>query len=132
MTNGRAGTLSAPAAGGERFHGPPKAAICAPEPGTAGILPASGVAETRRRDAGAPGRFMGREKSRGCRITDGKGVDRCPAGGLCGGTWTGSAEQTGRKAYLVELDPIYCDVIVARYESFTAKKAERVAAEVAP
>jgi DNA modification methylase len=38
-----------------------------------------------------------------------------------------AAEQTGRKAYLMELDPPYCDVIVLRYEQFTGKKAERVA-----
>jgi DNA modification methylase len=37
-----------------------------------------------------------------------------------------AAEQVGRKAYLMELDPLYCDVIVQRYETFTGKKAERV------
>jgi len=37
-----------------------------------------------------------------------------------------AAEQTGRKAYLMELDPLYCDVIVQRYEQFTGKKAERI------
>ncbi|QDU44328.1 Modification methylase DpnIIB [Symmachiella dynata] len=37
-------------------------------------------------------------------------------------------EQTGRKAYLMELDPPYCDVIVQRWEQFTGRKAERVAA----
>jgi DNA modification methylase len=37
-----------------------------------------------------------------------------------------AAEQTGRKAFLMELDPLYCDVIVQRYEQFTGKKAERV------
>jgi DNA modification methylase len=36
------------------------------------------------------------------------------------------AKQTGRKAYLMELDPLYCDVIVQRWENFTGKKAERV------
>jgi len=40
-----------------------------------------------------------------------------------------AAEQTGRRSYLMELDPLYCDVIVQRYENFTGKKAERVAAE---
>ncbi|TWU39349.1 DNA modification methylase [Novipirellula artificiosorum] len=33
------------------------------------------------------------------------------------------AEQTGRKAYLMELDPPYCDVIVDRYQRFTGKPA---------
>lgn len=37
------------------------------------------------------------------------------------------AEQTGRKAYLMELDPLYCDVIVQRWEKFTGRKAERIA-----
>jgi DNA modification methylase len=36
-----------------------------------------------------------------------------------------AAEQTGRKAFLMELDTLYCDVIVQRYEQFTGKKAER-------
>jgi DNA modification methylase len=36
-----------------------------------------------------------------------------------------AAEQTGRKAFLMELDPLYADVIVSRYEQFSGKKAER-------
>ncbi|MBL8757945.1 MAG: chromosome partitioning protein ParB, partial [Phycisphaerae bacterium] len=31
----------------------------------------------------------------------------------------------GRRAFLMELDPLYCDVIVQRWETFTGKKAER-------
>lgn len=36
-------------------------------------------------------------------------------------------QQTGRRAFLMELDPLYCDVIVKRWEQFTGQKAERVA-----
>ncbi len=39
-----------------------------------------------------------------------------------------AAEQTGRRAYLMELDQAYCDVIVERWEKFTGRKAERLAA----
>lgn len=39
-----------------------------------------------------------------------------------------ACEQTNRKAFLMELDPPYCDVIVERWEKFTGRKAERVAA----
>jgi DNA modification methylase len=38
-------------------------------------------------------------------------------------------EQTNRRAFLMELDPPYCDVIVTRWEQFTGKKAERIPAE---
>ena len=38
-------------------------------------------------------------------------------------------EQTGRKAFLMELDAPYCDVIVERWEKFTGKKAERIPAK---
>jgi DNA modification methylase len=37
-----------------------------------------------------------------------------------------AAEQTSRHAYLMELDPLYCDVIVHRWEKFTGQTAERV------
>ena len=38
------------------------------------------------------------------------------------------AERTGRTAFLMELDPLYCDVIVQRFETLTGTKAERVPA----
>jgi hypothetical protein len=34
-----------------------------------------------------------------------------------------AAEQLGRRCYGVELEPKYCDIIVARWERFTGKKA---------
>lgn len=37
-----------------------------------------------------------------------------------------AAERTGRQAFLMELDELYCDVIVTRWEQFTGKKAELV------
>lgn len=36
-----------------------------------------------------------------------------------------AAEQTGRRAFLMELDPLYSDVIVQRWEKFTGRKAMR-------
>jgi DNA modification methylase len=39
-----------------------------------------------------------------------------------------AAEQTGRRARLMEIDPLYCDVIVRRFEEFTGIKAERIPA----
>jgi DNA modification methylase len=39
-----------------------------------------------------------------------------------------AAEQTGRRAFVMELDPLYVDVIVQRYEQFTGNKAERIPA----
>ena len=47
---------------------------------------------------------------------------------LFGGTGTTmiAAEQLGRKCFMMELDPHYCDVIIARWEKLTGQKAERV------
>jgi DNA modification methylase len=39
------------------------------------------------------------------------------------GTTLIACEMTGRKARLMELDPIYCDVIVRRWEQFTGRTA---------
>jgi DNA modification methylase len=36
-----------------------------------------------------------------------------------------ACEQTNRKAFLMELDALYCDVIVERWEKFTGKAAQR-------
>ena len=49
---------------------------------------------------------------------------------LFGGTGTTmiAAEQLGRKCFMMELDPHYCDVIIARWEQFTGKKAIKVEA----
>lgn len=35
-------------------------------------------------------------------------------------------QQTGRNAYLMEIDPLYCDVIVERWENFTGQEAELI------
>lgn len=40
-----------------------------------------------------------------------------------------AAEHQGRRAYLMEIDPAYCDVIRERWEGFTGQKAERTSAK---
>lgn len=42
------------------------------------------------------------------------------------GTTLMASEQTGRRCYMMELDPHYCDVIIKRWEDFTGRKAEKV------
>ncbi len=39
------------------------------------------------------------------------------------GTTVIAAEKTGRRAHVLELDPVYCDTIIRRWESFTGKQA---------
>jgi DNA modification methylase len=42
------------------------------------------------------------------------------------GTTLIAAEQNGRVAYLMEIDPIYVDVTIRRYQEFTGKEAVHV------
>ena len=42
------------------------------------------------------------------------------------GTTLIAAEQLGRKCYMMELDPHYCDVIIARWEKLTGKTAVKL------
>lgn len=44
------------------------------------------------------------------------------------GTTMIAAEQLGRRCYMMELDPHYCDVILDRWEKFTGKQAVKVTA----
>lgn len=37
-----------------------------------------------------------------------------------------AAERLNRKCYMMELEPIYCDVIITRWEKYTGNKAEKV------
>ncbi len=52
-----------------------------------------------------------------------------PGGGLVYEPFAGSgtaliaAEQLGRRCFALEIDPVYCDVVVARWERFTGEKA---------
>ena len=47
-----------------------------------------------------------------------------PFGGS--GTTLIAAEKTGRRAFLMERQPKYCDLIIARWETLTGRKARRV------
>ena len=35
-----------------------------------------------------------------------------------------AAEKTGRRAYVLEADPVYCDIIIRRFEAYTGKAAQ--------
>lgn len=43
------------------------------------------------------------------------------------GTTLICAEQMGRKCYTMELDPHYCDVVIARWEKLTGREAVKIA-----
>ena len=51
--------------------------------------------------------------------------------GGSGSTMMG-CEHTGRRAFLMELDQAYCDVIVTRWETKTGRKATREARKATP
>jgi DNA modification methylase len=56
-------------------------------------------------------------------------------GALCYEPFGGSgsqiiaAEKLNRRCYALEISPVYCDVIVARWEGVTGQKAERISAD---
>ena len=62
------------------------------------------------------GRLMGNSSKYGDAVLD-----------LFGGSGTTliAAEQLDRRCYMMEFDPHYCDVIIARWEKYTGKKAKR-------
>lgn len=43
------------------------------------------------------------------------------------GTTVIAAEKTGRRARVLELDPLYCDTIIRRWQAFTGKRARNAA-----
>jgi DNA modification methylase len=49
------------------------------------------------------------------------GIVLDPFGGS--GTTLIAAEKTGRRARLIELDPVFCDMIIRRWEKLTGRKA---------
>jgi DNA modification methylase len=62
-----------------------------------------------------------------------KAIRRCTKPGdiiLDGFGGSGSSliagEQLKRKVYLVEIEPIFCDVIIKRYETLTGNKAKKL------
>ena len=38
-----------------------------------------------------------------------------------------AAHKTGRRAFLCELDPVYCDRIISRWDSYAKEDAEQIA-----
>lgn len=66
------------------------------------------------------GRLMKNSSKPGWAVLD-------PFGGS--GTTLIAAEQLDRRAFLMELDERFCDVIVRRWEEYTGRKAERINAE---
>ena len=62
-----------------------------------------------------------------------KALRRCTKPGdavldLCGGSGSTliACEQLKRRAFLSEIEPIFCDLIIRRYEALTKTKAKRI------
>ncbi len=43
-----------------------------------------------------------------------------------------AAERSGRRAFLIELDPLYVDVLVQRWQTFTGRLAQRLGSNDRP
>jgi len=63
--------------------------------------------------------------SRAIEYSSKKGENILDLFGGSGSTLIG-CEQSRRHAYLMEMDPLYCDVIVQRWENFTGEKGRRI------
>jgi DNA modification methylase len=63
--------------------------------------------------------------SRGVKSSSREGEIVLDVFGVSGSTMI-ACEQLGRKCYMMELAPHYCDVIIARWEKLTGKKAEKI------
>lgn len=68
-----------------------------------------------------PGAFPVEIATRGIELYADENVFE-PFGGS--GTTLIACEKTSRKCFMMEIDPHYCDVIIARWEKYTGKKAE--------
>lgn len=78
--------------------------------------PVKSVLHPTMKPVGLPGRAMKNSTKPGDIVLD-------PFGGS--GSTLIAAEQIGRRAYLIELDPKYCEVIIKRWEEFTNQKVTR-------
>ena len=90
-----------------------------------GIWSIWNIATVNKRTGGHPAEFPVELPSRCIKMhTREDDIVLEPFGGS--GTTLIAAEQLNRKCYMMELDPHYCDVIIARWEKLTGNKAERI------
>ena len=68
----------------------------------------------------APDLIRGRQGQQGEVVGDDEGFRAMPA---CSGTQLVAAERAGRRCFAMELDPVYCDVAVRRWERATGREA---------